>query len=229
MSELKDSIYLKLLEYKDEAYGDFQSALMPNIPRETVIGVRIPVLRKFAAEISGSAQANEFISFLPHEYYEENNLHAFLLEKIKDFDKAIYEVDKFLPYVDNWATCDGMSPKVFAANPERLLPKIEEWLGSEHTYTIRYGMLMLMKYFLDERFQTDYLDAVAGVQSEEYYVRMMQAWFFATALSKQYDAALIYIKEKRLDKWVHNKTIQKAVESRRISEGQKAYLRTLKI
>ena len=229
MSERKDSIYLKLLEYKDEKYGDFQAALMPDIPRYRVIGVRTPMLRKYAAEIAGSSAAVEFLSALPHEYYEENNLHAFLLEKIKDFDEAVCAVDKFLPYVDNWATCDGMSPKVFVVYPEKLLSKIGQWLASEHTYTIRYGMLMLMKYFLDGRFKTEYSDAVAGVQSEEYYVRMMQAWYFATALSKQYDEVLPYIKEKRLPAWVHNKTIQKAVESHRISEEQKAYLRTLKV
>jgi len=225
----KTKIQLRLFAESEKAYADFQGALIPVVPREKVIGVRTPYLRKLASELCGSYEAKKFLAALPHEYHEENNLHAFLIEKIKDFDDCVCELERFLPYVDNWATCDGMSPKVFSGNREKLLPYIRKWLASEHVYTVRYGMLMLMKHFLGERFRAEYADAVAAVESEEYYVKMMQAWYFATALAENYCEVIPFLTEKRLPPWAHNKTIQKATESRRISEDTKAYLRTLKV
>ena len=229
MKECEKIIRTRLFAMGEREYGDFQAALMPSVLREKVIGVRTPLLRKYAAEIAGTPTAREFLSSLPHEYYEENNLHAYLLEKERDFGAVLSSVDAFLPYVDNWATCDGMSPRAFRKEPEKLLARIAEWLASGHTYTVRYGMLMLMKHFLGENFRAEYPAMVASVQSEEYYVQMMQSWYFATALAAQYDAVLPYIEERRLPVWVHNKTIQKAVESYRISAERKAYLRTLRV
>jgi 3-methyladenine DNA glycosylase AlkD len=225
----KNKIQIRLFDHSEKAYADFQGALIPGVARERVIGVRTPYLRKLAAELYGTYEAKKFLASLPHEYHEENNLHAFLIEKIKDFDECIYELERFLPYVDNWATCDGMSPKAFAENREKLLPYIGKWLASSHVYTVRYGMLMLMKHFLGKHFRAEYADAVAAVKSEEYYVKMMQAWYFATALAENYEDVLPYIEEKRLPDWVHNKAIQKSIESRRISEDIKTYLRTLKV
>ena len=219
----------KLFEMQDLGYRDFQSRLMPNIDIENIIGVRTPALRKFAKEFAKTPEALEFIKLLPHRYYEENKLHGFIIETIKDYELCVSSVDAFLPYVDNWATCDLMSPKVFAKNKEKLFVKIKEWLASEKTYTIRFGTEMLMSHFLDGDFTPECLEMAAKVRSEEYYVNMMTAWFFATALAKQYDAALPYITEKRLPVWVHNKTIQKAVESYRITDEQKVFLKQLKI
>lgn len=229
MTESENIIEKRLLAMSDAEYKEFQTALMPTVPPDTVLGVRTPALRKYAAELAKTPLAAEFMSVLPHRYYEENNLHAFLIEKIKDYNEAVCALDAFLPYVDNWATCDCMSPKIFAKHTDELLVKIKEWISSGKTYTVRYGMGMLMRYFLDERFFCEYLDMVAQIKSEEYYVNMMTAWFFATALAKQYDAALPYIENHVLSSWVHNKTIQKACESYRISAEQKAYLRKLKI
>ena len=212
----------------DSSYRDFQSKLMPNIDKETIIGVRTPALRKFAKTFAKSPMAAEFIKQLPHRYYEENNLHGFIIETIKDFDTCAGAIDAFLPYVDNWATCDLMSPKVFAKNKEKLLPKIKEWLSSDKTYTVRFGIEMLMSHFLDEDFNPEYLGLVAKVRSDEYYVNMMVAWYFATALAKQWDVTIPYIEKKRLADWTHNKAIQKAIESYRITDEQKKYLRTLK-
>ena len=227
--QAKTKIQIRLFAESEKAYADFQGGLIPGVPREKVIGVRTPTLRKYSAELYGTYEAKKFLSSLPHEYHEENNLHAFLIEKNKDFDECVRELERFLPYVDNWATCDGMSPKIFAANREKLLPYIEKWLASSHVYTVRYGMMMLMKHFLGEHFRAEYADAVAAVKSEEYYVKMMQAWYFATALAENYESVLPYLTEKRLPPWVHNKAIQKATESRRISEDIKTYLRTLKV
>ena len=165
---------------------------------------------------------------LLHDYYEENNLHAFLIEGIRDYEECIRALDAFLPYVDNWATCDMMAPKIFKKHLAKLEPKIEEWMASEHVYTVRYGIGMLMRYYLDEEFETEYLEKVAAVESEEYYVKMMAAWYFATALAKQYEKTLPFLTEGRLEKWTHNKAVQKAVESNRITAEQKKYLRTLK-
>ncbi len=228
MNRTEKKIQDRLFELQDKKYRDFHSRLMPTVDAETVIGVRTPVLRKLAKELSGTPEAGEFLRCLPHRYYEENNLHGFLIEGIRDYDACIAEVKRFLPYVNNWATCDMMAPKVFAGHPEELLEEIRGWLNSGETYIIRYGIGMLMRYFLDERFSPEYLWLVAGVSSEEYYVKMMVAWYFATALAKQYDAAVAFIEENRLELWTHNKTIQKAVESYRITPEQKNYLKSKK-
>lgn len=218
----------KLFEFKDEEYGDFQAKLTPGIPRELFIGVRVPEVRKLAKTLIKEPEADDFLNSLPHKYYDENMLHGLLVSEIKDFDECIKEVDKFLPYVDNWAVCDIMSPKVFKKNKTALLKKIKEWSASKETYTCRFGMEMLMSYFLDEDFKAEYLNIPASVHSDEYYVNMMIAWFFATALAKQWDETVKYIEDNRLDTWVHNKTIQKARESRRVTDEQKDFLKTLK-
>lgn len=223
-----EKIKSKLFELQDLEYKAFHSRLMPTISPETIIGVRTPALRKFAREIAKYDVAEDFIEDLPHAFYEENNLHGFLVEGIKDFDQCLAEVDRFLPYVDNWATCDMMRPKVFKKNPKGLLPKIEEWMASGETYTVRYGIGMLMTYFLEDEFDAEYVKKVADVESEEYYVKMMVAWYFATALAKQWDAVLPFIENGTLETWTHNKAIQKAIESYRITPEQKGYLRVLK-
>ena len=222
-------IQKRLFAMQDKEYQAFTVKLNPAVDPVTIIGVRIPALRALSKELKDSDEAREFLRVLPHEYFEENHLHSFLLSFIKDFDEGLREIERFLPFVDNWAVCDSMRIKAFKKSPEKLLPSIDKWLKSTHTYTIRYGILCLMNYFLDDRFDVKYPDMVAAVHSEEYYVRMMQAWYFATALAKQYDAVLPYLTEHRLDQWVHNKTIQKACESYRITDEHKAYLRTLKI
>lgn len=219
----------ELFALQDTEYQTFQSKLMPTIPPETVIGVRTPLLRKLAKELAGTPQAEHFLQSLPHRYYEENNLHAFLIEKIWDYDTALAETERFLPYINNWATCDCFCPKVFAKHKAELLIPLRRWLGSDQTYTVRYAMGMLMRYYLDEDFQPEYLAWVAGVHSEEYYLNMMRAWYFATALAKQPDAALPWLTDRRLDVWTHNKTIQKAAESYRISPEMKQQLRELRI
>ena len=218
-----------LFSMADEKYRDFQSKLMPTVPKEKIIGIRTPLLRKFAKDFSKNPEAEVFIGNLPHEYYEENNLHAFLLEYINDFDGCAEEVTKFLPFVDNWATCDSMSPKIFGENKEKLCGYIEKWLSAKDAYSVRFGIKMLMEHFLGEDFSAEYPERVAKIKSEEYYIRMMQAWYFATALAKQYDEILPFIENKKLEKWTHNKAIQKAIESYRITEEQKKYLRTLKM
>ena len=218
----------QLFAMQDVGYRDFHSKLMPTIDKETIIGIRTPVLRKFAKEFAKSEACEKFLSQLPHQYYEENNLHGFLLEMEKDYDRLIQRLDAFLPHVDNWATCDMMRPKICKKHLPELIGKVEEWLKSSHTYTKRYGIGMLLSFYLDEAFKEEYLEWVAEIRSEEYYVNMMIAWYFATALAKQYDATIPYIQKGRLDQWTHNKTIQKAIESYRISEEQKAYLRKLK-
>ena len=218
----------RLFALADEGYRQFQTPLLPSVDPARIIGVRTPVLRKLAKELAGTAEAEAFLRDLPHAYYEENNLHAFLVEQIKDYAACIAAIDAFLPYVDNWSTCDGWSPKVFKKHSDALLMKIREWMASDLPYTVRFGMGMLQRYFLDERFDPAYLDWVAAIDREEYYVRMMVAWFFATALAKQYEATLPYIEQGRLPLWTHNKTIQKAVESYRVTAEQKTYLKTLK-
>ena len=218
-----------LFSMADEKYRDFQSGLMPTVPKEKIIGIRTPVLRKFAKEFSETQQAEEFLKNLPHYYYEENNLHAFLLEFITDYEKAAEKVTEFLPFVDNWATCDSMSPKIFRKHKAELPEQIEKWLLEEDTYSVRFGIKMLMEHFLGEEFLPEYAERVAEIKSEEYYIRMMQAWYFATALAKNYDEVLPFIKERKLEKWTHNKAIQKAVESYRITDEQKAYLRKFKM
>ena len=221
-------IQKRLFEMQDLKYRDFTAALIPTVDKETVIGVRSPMIRKLAKELSTEQKA-KFIKNLPHKYYEENNLHAAIIDSIKDYDALINELERFLPFVDNWATCDMMRPRIFKKHLSELLPKIKEWSASEHTYTIRFGLEMLMCYYLDDEFKTEYLEIPARVKSKEYYVNMMIAWFFATALAKQYEATLPYIEGKALNKWTHNKAIQKAIESYRVSDEQKAYLRTLRV
>ena len=223
------SIRETLFSLRDEKFAAFQARLIPNVAPERIIGVRTPALRKLAKTLRGSGEAEEFLKALPHDFFEENNLHAFLLCEMKDFDACVQAVEDFLPYVDNWATCDQMSPGVFRKNKQALLPYIRCWIASERCYTRRFGTGMLMSHFLDEDFREEYLRLVSDKRSEEYYVNMMIAWYFATALAKQYEAALPYLENRRLDPWVHNKTIQKAVESFRVSDEQKACLRALKI
>lgn len=219
----------KLFELQDLNYRDFHAKLMPTVYKERVIGVRTPALRKFAKEFGKTKEAEEFLKQLPHEYYEEDNLHGFLIAGMKDFDRCIEELERFLPYVDNWATCDLLSPKIFKKHLQELLVKIRVWTVSEHTYMIRFGVGMLMSLYLDEAFELEYPEMVSRIRSNEYYVNMMIAWYFATALAKQYEAVLPFIENGRLDKWTHNKAIQKAVESCRVTDEKKAYLKTLKI
>ena len=221
----------QLITMKDEVYKNFHGKLMPTINPDTILGVRVPLLRKFSNQLSKSFSKEEierFMSELPHRYYEENNIHAFLIEKINDYEECIAALDKFLPYVDNWATCDMMNPKIFKKNTQKLFDKIEEWMSSSHVYTIRFGIGMLMRFYLDDNFSTQYLDMVANIVSDEYYVNMMKAWFFATALAKQYEATLPYIQQNRLDIWSHNKAIQKSIESFRVSKEHKEELRRYK-
>lgn len=219
----------RLLTLADEGYRQFQMPLIPTVESERVIGVRTPVLRKLARELAGTPEAEVFLRELPHTYYEENNLHAFLVEQIKDYNTCTAAIDAFLPYVDNWSTCDGWSPKVLGKHPEELLDKIREWISSDHPFTVRYGIGMLQRYFLDDLFKPEYVEWVASIDREEYYVKMMVAWYFATALAKQYEAALPYIREYRLSEWIHNKAIQKAIESFRVSADHKADLKTYKL
>lgn len=218
-----------LFQLQDKGYRDFQSKLIPTIPVETIIGVRIPTIRKLAKEYGKDLESVEFLKQLPHTYYDENILHALLVAEIKDYEVCVKEVERFLPYVDNWAVCDIFSPKVFRKNKDKLIDKIREWTASDHPYTCRFGMEMLMTHFLDEDFRVEYLEIPATVHSEEYYVNMMIAWFYATALAKQWDATIGYMEDQRLDIWTHNKTIQKARESYRITPEQKEYLKTLKM
>jgi 3-methyladenine DNA glycosylase AlkD len=225
----EEYVQRRLFEMQDLAYREFNSKLIPTVDPQTVIGVRTPQLRKFAREFAKTSDPEEFLKLLPHKYYEENNLHGFIIETIRDYGRAVEAIDAFLPYVDNWATCDSVSPAVFKNHLPELYEKIKEWIYSGRTYTVRFGIGMLMRFFLDENFKPETMELVAGIKSEEYYVNMMIAWYFATALAKQYDAALKVIRERRLDKWTHNKAIQKALESYRVTDEQKAYLRTLKI
>lgn len=218
-----------LFSMQDEAYRDFQAKLTPELPRERFIGVRTPQLRGLAKELVKSGEYEGFISGLPHSYFDENQLHAFIISEIKDYEKAIAETEKFLPFVDNWATCDQLRPKSFAKNKDKLILRVREWLKSDKTYTVRFAVGMLMCHWLDDDFDPEYLDLAANIESGEYYINMMRAWYFATALAKQYDSAVKYLEERRLNPWTHNKTIQKARESLRVSDERKAYLNTLKI
>lgn len=222
-------IQKRLFALQDEPYREFQCKLMPTVDRETVIGVRTPALRKLSRELAKTQDVEAFFQELPHKYFEENNLHGFFIEQNRDFDHVIELLDHFLPYIDNWATCDSIHPKIFAKHLPELLPKIRRWMDSGETYTIRFGMGMLMRYYLDDEFLPEYLELAVKVHSGEYYVNMMTAWFFATALAKQYQETLPYLENHRLEKWVHNKAIQKAVESYRITAEQKTYLKSLKI
>ncbi len=223
------SIIESLFELRDEEYAKFQAKLTPSVAPELFIGVRVPDVRRLAKLLKNDSDAEAFMQELPHKYYDENMLHGLLISEIRDFDKAIEETNRFLPYIDNWAVCDIMSPKAFGKHKAELIDSIGKWACSDEAYTIRFGIEMLMSHYLDDDFREEYLDIPAAVRSEEYYVNMMIAWFFATALAKQWKSTVSYIENNRLDKWTHNKAIQKAVESRRITDEQKAYLKTLKI
>ena len=218
-----------LMTIKDDDYAAFHRKLIPTVEPETVLGVRSPALKQYAKTLSGTEEGKAFLAELPHHYYDENMLHGLMLSRIKDFDECLAAVNRFLPYVDNWAVCDSMSPAVFKRQAQKLLPAIEGWLADEQPYTVRFAVKCLMNYFLDESFKPEYLQKVTTVKSEEYYVNMMIAWYFATALAKQYDAVIPYFTDKKLPPWTHNKAIQKARESRRVSDANKAYLKTLKI
>lgn len=221
-------IQKKLFELQDLNYRDFHSKLMPTVSKEKIIGVRVPQLRKLAKEINKSDLKADFLNTLPHNYYEEDNLHAFLIEQISDFDECISALDNFLLFIDNWATCDMMTPKVLGKNPEKLYEKIVEWSKSSHTYTVRFAVVTLMKFFMNERLDKKHLKLVSSIKADEYYINMAIAWYFATALSSNWDLVIPYIENQKLDKWIHNKTIQKAIESYRITPEQKTYLKTLK-
>ena len=226
ISDIQKALFAK----QDLKYQKFHSGLVPTIDPKSIIGVRTPDLRTIAKEFANRPDVDKFLSSLPHKYYDENQVHAFILSGIKDYDECVAQVNRFLPFVDNWATCDQLRPKVFAqkANRERLLKDVEAWLGTGELYTVRFGIEMLMTYFLDEDFNPKFLKWVAKIHSEEYYLNMMVAWYFATALAKQWNATIPYIEKKRLADWTHNKAIQKAIESYRITDEQKTFLRTLK-
>ena len=226
---LKEKIREKLFALQDEKYRDFQIRLIPGSGRDTMIGVRTPDLRRYAKQLIKTEDIQIFLNDLPHQYFDENQLHAFIISEIKDYDRCMREVIRFLPYVDNWATCDQLSPGIFKKHRQELLQQIRIWIRSDRTYTIRFGIGMLMQHFLDDDFDPEYPVMVAGIRSEEYYVNMMIAWYFATALAKQYEAVLPFMENHRLDAWTNNKAIQKSVESFRITPDQKEYLRSLKI
>mgnify|MGYP000912261797 CR=1 FL=1 len=226
--EVIENVQADLFAIQDLAYRDFQAKLMPTVNKETVIGVRTPSLRAYAKKFGKTDNVSAFLEVLPHKYYEENNLHGLLIEQIKAYPSCIAALDRFLPYIDNWATCDFPTPRIFEDHKEDVLKEIDSFLASNHTYTVRYGIGLLMRLFLDDDFRPEYPEKVAAVHSDEYYINMMIAWYFATALAKQWEAVVPYIEEHRLDDWVHRKTIQKAVESYRITDEQKAYLKTFR-
>ena len=224
-----DDIREDLFANQDVKYRDFQSKLTPTIEANTAIGVRTPVLRKLAKYYSKRQDVDEFLADLPHKYFDENQLHAFILSEIKDFDECIGKLERFLPFVDNWATCDQMSPKCFKKNHEKLLPYLNKWIKSDDTYTVRFAIVTFMAHFLDDDFDEGYLGLVSDIKSDEYYINMAIAWYFATALAKQYDKTIPYIENKTLDVWTHNKAIQKSIESYRVTAEHKEYLKSLKI
>ncbi len=229
MSGITDEARAGLFRLRDEKYREFQCRLIPTVAPERIIGVRTPELRAYARQLLKRPDADEFLQDLPHSYFDENQLHAFMLSEIGDFARCMDGVCRFLPFVDNWATCDQLSPRVFRKHRAELLPRIKTWIASGETYTVRFGVGMLMQHFLDGDFDPAYPEMAASVRSEEYYVRMMVAWYFATALAKQYDAVLPYIEERRLEPWTHNKAIQKAWESFRVPPERKEFLKTLKV
>lgn len=225
---MTEEIEKRLFALQDEKYRVFQAKLMPGVPTERIIGVRTPELRKLARELAKQEGIEAFLLALPHKYYDENNLHGFIISECRDYEKTIAELDAFLPYVDNWATCDLLSPRTFCKHRDRLAGDIERWLDAKDTYTVRFGIEMVMSHYLDGDFDAKWLERIAAIRSEEYYVNMMIAWFFATALAKQWETTIPYITEEKLAVWTHNKTIRKAIESYRITPEQKAYLRGLK-
>ncbi len=225
---ITEEIYRELIRLQDEGYRDLQKKIIPTAEDGTIIGVRTPALRALAKEISKRDDVSLFLEALPHKYFDENQLHAFILSGMKDAKECFALVDRFLPYVDNWATCDQMSPKIFKKHKDTLLLYVDKWIASDMTYVKRFAIGMLMEHFLDEDFKPSYLTKVSKIRSDEYYVNMMIAWYFATALAKQYEATIPFIEKNKLDVWTHNKTIQKAVESYRITPEQKEYLKSLK-
>ena len=229
IEQISDRIRAELWELQDQGYKDFHAKLIPTVAPETIIGVRTPQVRKLAKKWAKDPQIGEFLAQLPHKYYDENNVHAFIVEQFRDYGQCLEQTERFLPYIDNWATCDMMAPKVFARHTEELIEPIRRWISSTETYTIRFGIGMLMRFYLDEAFRPEYPEWVAEIRSEEYYVNMMRAWYFATALAKQYEAVLPFLEGKRLDAWTHNKAIQKARESNRVTAEQKEYLKGLKV
>lgn len=226
---MKDFIKKSLFQLKDEAYRDFHSRLVPNLSKESIIGVRTPNLRKFTKEVSKIEGFETFLTLLPHEFYEENIIHGLYIASVKDFDKCIGLLSEFLPFIDNWASCDMLRPKCFKYNTDKLFPYVEKWICDSHAYTVRFAVGMLNSYYLDEYFEEKHLTMVSRINSQEYYVNMMRSWYFATALSKQYEITLPYLENKVLDKWTHNKAIQKSLESFRIPHEIKEYLKTLKV
>lgn len=224
-----EKIREELFQNSEAEFAAFQRKLMPTVEADSVLGVRTPILRGMAKKLWKEAEVEEFLHNLPHKYFDENQLHGFLLSEIKDFQKCVNELERFLPYMDNWATCDQTSPKVFRMHKEELLIYLHTWLSSDHTYTVRFAIGMLMEHFLDEDFRPEYLEWVMAVRSEEYYINMEIAWYMATALAKQWEATIPYIEKYSMSSWVHNKTIQKARESYRITKEQKEYLKGWKI
>ena len=229
IEEVQKGVRQELFELQDLKYRDFHAKLIPTMEKEKIIGVRTPALRGFAKKFGKTEESKLFIKKLPHQYYEENNLHGLLIEQIKDYDECLVELKRFLPYIDNWATCDLLALRLVKKHLDVFIKEIYKFMESEHTYIIRFGISMLMKYYLEDEFNIEYPDKVADIRSEEYYVNMLRAWYFATALAKQYEQIIPFVEKKRLDVWTHNKTIQKAIESYRIMDEQKTYLRTLKI
>ena len=229
IEEVQKGVRQELFELQDLKYRDFHAKLIPTMEKGKIIGVRTPALRGFAKKFGKTEESKLFIKKLPHQYYEENNLHGLLIEQIKDYDECLVELKRFLPYIDNWATCDLLALRLVKKHLDVFIKEIYKFMESEHTYIIRFGISMLMKYYLEDEFNIEYPDKVADIRSEEYYVNMMRAWYFATALAKQYEQIIPFVEKKRLDVWTHNKTIQKAIESYRITDEQKTYLRTLKI
>lgn len=227
--EVIQKVQQDLFTMQDLKYRDFHAKLMPTVDKDSVIGVRVPILRAYAKKFGKTEEAKQFLEILPHQYYEENNLHGLLIDQMKDYELCIEELIRFLPYINNWATCDILSVKAVKGHLDSYIKNIYQWLESDYTYTIRFGINMLMRYYLEEEFKIEYPEKVAAIRSEEYYVNMVRAWYFATALAKKYDQVLPFLEEQKMDVWTHNKTIQKAIESYRITLEQKEYLRTLKI
>lgn len=223
------NVQTRLFELQDLKYRDFHAKLMPTVNKEKIIGVRTPALRVFAKKYGKTDEAKEYLQILPHQYYEENNLHGLLIEQIKDYDTCLEELERFLPYIDNWATCDLLALHMMKKHRDVFIREIYRWIGSDKPYTIRFGISMLMRHYLDEEFKPEYAEKVASIRSEEYYINMMRAWYFATALAKQYEKILPFLEKQRMDIWTHNKTIRKSIESYRITKEQKDYLRTLQI
>ena len=221
-------LYDRLMKEKDDRYREFQVKLVPNISPETIVGIRTPQLRTIAKEIYESKNRDEFLKDLPHKYYEENLIHFFVLSMFKDFEQCVQAVEVFLPFVDCWPVSDQATPKSFRKNHQKLLPYIRKWIASDHIYTARFGLRMLMNEYLGEDFREEYLELAASKRGEDYYLKMMIAWFFATALAKRYDETITYFEDRRLDEWVHRKAIQKATESFRVTDAHKEYLKSLR-